>query len=242
MGQASRFRVTNVVEINSTQMKDLLQYANPDIRLVKEDDELSFEIPSGIDGARRPSIVFPNPVVFDIKCFSFEQPPNSDFWRPRFPGVTKIHLDRTWRDVLSFEEVQRMAKEERRYSLRRTAKELLQWLSALEAQSRGARGETSRETIMSTPARSSGPSQVIGTDLTTSSPHGVQELPGSFWHRLISSRLAAEGSGTDNTSKVFQLSRYSGFPILWLGHRGGVSEGPVHLLTQPHGSQRCRSS
>ena len=164
-----QFRITNVLEINATQMKEFIRYGNLDFQLLAKDDELPFEISSGMDGGKRPSMVFSDPVVFDIKCFAFEKPPNTNFWSPRFPGVTKIHFDRTWRDVLSFEELQQIAKEENEASPQEDSQELVQWAAALEAQSRGATGLNSQDTIASTPSRSSGPSEAGRTAVTPSS-------------------------------------------------------------------------
>lgn len=47
--------------------------------------------------------------MFDIRSFSFDKAANTNFWSPRFAIVSKIQLDRSYTDVLSFEELQEMA-------------------------------------------------------------------------------------------------------------------------------------
>ncbi|OAA65902.1 DNA ligase, ATP-dependent, central [Niveomyces insectorum RCEF 264] len=70
------------------------------------------------DGRSGPTDLFADPPVVDIRCFSFHRPGYGNFWCPRFPSVVKFHFDRTYRDVLTFADLQTMAEGE---STRRSA-------------------------------------------------------------------------------------------------------------------------
>ncbi|KAH8887366.1 hypothetical protein GQ53DRAFT_749844 [Thozetella sp. PMI_491] len=162
-GWPPRYRVTNVVELNKTQMRELVSYANPEAVLVSEGEDLGFEIAPGIDNGKLPSILFPEPPVFDITSFSFEKPGNTGFWCPRFPGVSKIHLDRTWRDVISFDEMQELAKEETGVSFPVGTEETRRLaLASATRQTERCPSEISQETRVTTPAQSSQLSQSCG--------------------------------------------------------------------------------
>jgi len=164
-----RFVVTNVVELNATQMESFIMHANPRFTTEDENESIIVKIAPGIDNGNRPSATFTDPPVFDIRCFNFHREGNTDFLAPRFPMVNKIHFDRTYLDVLSFQELQDMAKLEKEMPPQADSQELLGWIAALEqadphhAQLRGASQTTTVSAIstVSTPSsvRSSRPSQ-----------------------------------------------------------------------------------
>ncbi|KLU91316.1 ATP-dependent DNA ligase domain-containing protein [Magnaporthiopsis poae ATCC 64411] len=128
-----RFMVTNVVELNSTQLEDFRLYANPESLQPDKNNATTLHFEPGIDMGKRPSVIFPNPPVFDIRCFSFTREGNVSYDTPRFPMVTKIHCDRTWRDVVEFEELQRLAHEENEAAAPDDSQELIDWITKLEA-------------------------------------------------------------------------------------------------------------
>jgi len=152
-----RFVVTNVVELNSTQLRMLVTHVNPQSVKWEENASISIRIEPGIDGGKRPSIGFVEPPVFDIRCFSFDKEGNTGFWSPRFAMVNKIHCDRTYRDALSFAELQDIAAKEKEQPPPEDSQELLGWIAALEgADPRSAAAEaTSQSTVLSTEAPTS---------------------------------------------------------------------------------------
>ncbi|KAB5563326.1 hypothetical protein GE09DRAFT_1285251 [Coniochaeta sp. 2T2.1] len=127
-----RFVVTNVVELNATQMNSFLTHANPKYTTEDENDAITVKIAPGVDVGQRPSVIFTDPPVFDIRCFNFERKGNTDFLAPRFPMVNKIHFDRTYLDVVAFQELQDMAKMEKEMPAQPDSQELLDWIGALE--------------------------------------------------------------------------------------------------------------
>ncbi|KAK3945146.1 hypothetical protein QBC46DRAFT_350048 [Diplogelasinospora grovesii] len=127
-----RFIVTNVVELNATQLKEFITSVNPVSVPDSENDTISLRVDPGVDNGKRPSVIFPEPPVFDLRCFSFDKQGNTGFWSPRFPMVSKIHCDRTYHDGISFSELQEMAAKERDTTLPEDSQELLGWIAALE--------------------------------------------------------------------------------------------------------------
>lgn len=133
------FVVTNVVELNGTQLEEFSAAVNPPWALWEENTSISIRMEPGIDNGKRPTKVFTVPPVFDIRCFSFDKNGNTGFWCPRFPSVSKMHLDRTFEDALSFRELQEMAIQEREMPPPDESQELLGWIAALEEADPGAR-------------------------------------------------------------------------------------------------------
>ncbi|KAL2266448.1 hypothetical protein VTJ83DRAFT_5800 [Remersonia thermophila] len=131
-GKRPRFVVTNVVELNAAQLQAFRTAANPED--VRPEDNTAFDVrmEPGVDAGKRPSVLFPTPPVFDIRCFSFDKEGNTGFWSPRFPSVAKIHCDRTYHDVISFSELQEMAAREKEAPLPDDSQELLGWIAELE--------------------------------------------------------------------------------------------------------------
>lgn len=127
-----RFTVTNVVELNATQLKYFASHVNPRYVPESENESILLRIPPGIDNGKRPSMIFTEPPVFDIRCFSFEKAGNTGFWGLRFPMVNKVHCDRTYRETISFLELQEMAKLEREMPPPEDSQELLGFIAALE--------------------------------------------------------------------------------------------------------------
>ncbi|OIW29929.1 hypothetical protein CONLIGDRAFT_596882 [Coniochaeta ligniaria NRRL 30616] len=127
-----RFVVTNVVELNATQMQSFIKQANPRFTTMDENESIVLRIAPGIDNGNRPSAIFTDPPIFDIRCFNFHRERNTDFLAPRFPMVNKIHFDRSYVDVLSFEELQDMARLEKEMPPQADSQELLGWIAALE--------------------------------------------------------------------------------------------------------------
>ncbi|KAK0635175.1 hypothetical protein B0T17DRAFT_485394 [Bombardia bombarda] len=156
-----RFVVTNVVELNISQLETFVTFVNPIYVPAEENDAISLRIEPGIDDGKRPSFIFPVPPVFDLRCFSFDKAGNTGFWSPRFPMVNKIHCDRTYHDTLSFAELQDMAVKEKELPPPEDSQELLGWIAALEnADPKSAAGHIASqstasqlsERTMSTPA------------------------------------------------------------------------------------------
>ncbi|KAK3986307.1 hypothetical protein QBC44DRAFT_141224 [Cladorrhinum sp. PSN332] len=131
-GKRPKFVVTNVVTLNAAQMSTFVSFVNPESVPFENNTAIDLRIEPGIDEGRRPTLVFPTPPVIDLRCFSFDKEGNTGFWTPRFPMVNKIHCDRTYRDAISFSELQEMAIQEKEAPPPDDSQELLGWIAALE--------------------------------------------------------------------------------------------------------------
>jgi DNA ligase 4 len=145
-----RFVVTNVVELNATQLAAFISSVNPESVRPEDNKAIYLKIEPGLDSGKRPSVVFPTPPVFDIRCFSFDKEGNTGFWSPRFPSVAKIHCDRTYHDAISFAELQEMAIKEREAPPPEDSQELLGWIAALENSESKAVVDTASQSTVST--------------------------------------------------------------------------------------------
>ncbi|KAK8136907.1 ATP dependent dna ligase domain protein [Apiospora sp. TS-2023a] len=153
------FVVTNIVELPETLLQTLRTQCEP--RAVPFDDNKSFDLDfSGTGNSKKPTEVFLNPPVFDMRCFSFDKESNSRSWSMRFPYVSKIHFDRSYLDTISFAELQQAACTATEAPELEDSQEMRHWISALEkADPRGrAVDELSQETVSSCVSNSTLPS------------------------------------------------------------------------------------
>jgi len=134
-----RFVVTNVVEFNRTQLDTFRTHYAFEAIPEADNDVLEFRLEKGVGDGMRPSTIFRNPPVVDIRCFSFHKSGNTGFWSLRFPMVTKIHIDRCFEETITFAELQEMAEQEKRAVPLDDSQELQKWIKALERADPGGR-------------------------------------------------------------------------------------------------------
>lgn len=145
------FTVVDEVELNITQLKTVKSHGNPLPVPFDDNDVLDLHIPQRMTGDKRPSVVFMNPLVFDVRCFSFERPGNTGFWTPRFPQVSKIHFDRTYEDTITFSGLQEMAEDARSIPEVDLSQDIMHWVAALEgADPRGIPVDAASQLTVST--------------------------------------------------------------------------------------------
>ncbi|KAH7165979.1 hypothetical protein EDB81DRAFT_780837 [Dactylonectria macrodidyma] len=175
------FTVVNVVELNETMLRDVVTYANPMPVPSSENTAIRLKLTFGVEQGTPLTIVFTKPLVFDLKCFSFDKVGNTGFWSLRFPNVTKVHCDRDYTDTISFENLQEMARDAMTEKELEDSQENLQWIAKLEgADPRGIAVDTISQLTMTTmptpsPRRSSQASTVAWTP---TSPMATRLLPG----------------------------------------------------------------
>ncbi|KAL2760634.1 hypothetical protein ACRALDRAFT_2130781 [Sodiomyces alcalophilus JCM 7366] len=126
------FTVVEYVELNETLLRMVVFSANPESVPIEENEAIGLRIPARIMSEKPPTMVFPTPLVFDVRCFSFDKQGNAGFWSPRFPGVTKVHLDRDYLDTITFTELQTMAENAVTVPEMEDSQELLDWIARLE--------------------------------------------------------------------------------------------------------------
>ncbi|KZL87163.1 atp dependent dna ligase domain-containing protein [Colletotrichum incanum] len=153
------FTVVHQVELNETLLRTVVAYGNPMPASFEDNDALILNIAPGIAQQKMPSVVFTEPLVFDVRCFSFSKEGNTGFWQPRFPQVSKVHFDRSFIDTISFSELQAVAEDATTAPAREDSQEMLDWIARLEgADPRGIPIDTvsqSTTTSRVTPSRNS---------------------------------------------------------------------------------------
>ncbi|KAH7117288.1 hypothetical protein B0J13DRAFT_571206, partial [Dactylonectria estremocensis] len=58
----------------------------------------------------QPVELFKHPFIVEVVGAGFDKPANVGYFALRFPRVLKVHEDRSFRDTISFEELQEMAQ------------------------------------------------------------------------------------------------------------------------------------
>lgn len=138
-GAKPEFTVVNVVELNETMLRDVVSHGDHESIAFSENDRLVLKLTVGVQQGKPMDVVFARPMVFDLRCFSFDKVGNTGFWSPRFPNVTKVHFDRDFTDTVSFEELQTMAEDSTTVKELEDSQENLGWIAKLEgADPRGA--------------------------------------------------------------------------------------------------------
>ncbi|RSM15377.1 hypothetical protein CEP52_000918 [Fusarium oligoseptatum] len=172
------FTIVNVVELNETILREVVTYANPHSVAAEENDQLTLKLAPGVEQGLPLTFVFTKPLVFDLRCFSFDKVGNTGFWSLRFPSVTKVHFDRDFTDTISFEQLQAMAKDATTAGELEDSQENLQWIAKLEgADPRGiAVDAVSQLTVTTMPT----PSPRKSTQNTTSSWSPTSPLVTTF--------------------------------------------------------------
>ncbi|KAF4945500.1 hypothetical protein FGADI_11863 [Fusarium gaditjirri] len=132
-GAKPEFTIVNVVELNETILREVITYSNPEPVSPDDNVALALKLAPGVEQGLPPTFIFTRPMVFDLKCFSFDRVGNTGFWSLRFPSVTKVHFDRDFTDTISFEQLQALAKEATTAGKLEDSQENLQWIAKLEA-------------------------------------------------------------------------------------------------------------
>lgn len=146
-----QFTVVSMVELNGTLLKSVVQHGNPVPVLREENMTTELRIPVGVEKNPRMTVAFTNPLVFDLRCFSFDKEGNTGFWTPRFPAVTKVHFDRDFAQCVSFDQLQELALENTTMPELPDSQENLQWIARLEgADPRGIAADASSDGSLNT--------------------------------------------------------------------------------------------
>lgn len=133
-GAVPEFTLVAVVDLNETMLKTVVSHCKPLPVPARDNEAFKLTIPSGLASGKRPSVVFTQPLVFDVRCFSFDKEGNVGFYTPRFPTVSKVHFDRDYRDTITFPELQELAAKattEKPWE-DRDSQEFLEWVEKLE--------------------------------------------------------------------------------------------------------------
>lgn len=80
----------------------------------------------------RMDVLFSQPFVFEVLGSGFEKPSDCSFYMLRHPRVKKLHRDRSWKDCVSFQELQDQALKSREAAYGSASQETIQWIERLE--------------------------------------------------------------------------------------------------------------
>lgn len=218
-----RFKVINEVEPSATILDQFRRYVFPKPVPLEEGSALHLDIPPGMFQSPGPSTIFEEPAVFEITCFSFHKESNSDFWGPRFPYVSKIHLDRTWKDCLDFSELQELAEDETKAPESEDSQEMARWLQKLEEAEPKRRQEA---VVWRSQSTSASPTAVsIGKTTPECSPVKSLGLPREA--HVVTAASAGAGVVTPPTSSEIQPS---------------PEPSPTHQIPEERSSHKRRGS
>lgn len=127
-----KFKVVNEVELNAQLTEYFKRSVWEGAVSPEENDVFDLDLPPGILKGKSMAAIFKELPVFDVTGFSFVKESNTRFWSFRFPYVSKIHTDRSWKDCLGFNELQKLAEEDRILPEYDDREETAQWIEALE--------------------------------------------------------------------------------------------------------------
>ncbi|KAI0122836.1 ATP dependent DNA ligase domain-containing protein [Xylariales sp. AK1849] len=224
-----RFMVTNVVELNETLLKTFRTHANPASIPLKQNVYLDLDF-RGIGNGKTPTEIFPDPAVFDMRCFSFDKEGGSRTWSMRFPMVSKIHFDRSYLDAISFVELQQAARAATEAPEMEDSQEMRRWVSKLEkADPRGKAVDLQSQ-------------ETVSTDTSIPPNTNDQETGQSNNPRAIT------GPATDIAEAPIQLTDTEAAPriILMTPPRSSTAEKPEtsskRITTPSRQSERLKRS
>jgi DNA ligase-4 len=80
--------------------------------------------------------VFGTPFVFEVLGSGYEKPSNCSFFMLRHARVKKLHSDRSWKDCVSFQELQNLAASARAAPTDSESQETIRWIERLERKCR----------------------------------------------------------------------------------------------------------
>lgn len=217
-----RFKVINEVELSATIMDQFRRYVFPKPVPLEESSALQLDIPPGMFQGPGLSIIFEEPAVFEITCFSFHKESNTDFWSPRFPYVSKIHSDRTWKDCLDFSELQELAEDETKAPENEDSQEMARWLQKLEE----AEPKRQQENVWRSQSTSASLT-AVGAGETTPECSPIKPLGLSREACLVTALSAGAGVMTPPTSSEVQPSQ---------------EPSPTHKILKERSSRKRQSS
>ncbi|KAI9712358.1 MAG: hypothetical protein M1820_001571 [Bogoriella megaspora] len=143
-------------------------------------------------------VYFKNPPVVEILGSNFDKPAGANFYMLRHPRVRKVHLDRNWKDTVSFDELQIMAREAlERSGSQSNSQELDKWVKVIREKMPPRRATPSRSTNTSP-----------RTQKTTSPDERYQTMSASPLARVAVDKFAQETrSSVKSLIQTFAASR-----------------------------------
>ena len=88
-------------------------------------------------------VVFTRPFVFEVKGSGFDKPLNCDHFLLRFPRLVKLHWDRSFEDIVSFDELQDLAQKATKEPEDDLMTEIANWEKRVRETDRGGQKQES---------------------------------------------------------------------------------------------------
>ncbi|KAF2673049.1 hypothetical protein BT63DRAFT_421244 [Microthyrium microscopicum] len=110
-GTSPNYQVVGCINCDQCIPKNELQTLNSlgQFRLADEDNGPPFNYTnSAFPGM---TSLFADPFVVEVLGSSFVKPSNASFYMLRHPRILRVHLDRTWKNAVTFKELQEQARE-----------------------------------------------------------------------------------------------------------------------------------
>lgn len=138
-GARPQFKVVGTIQQAHCIPKPILQTANIVGALSAEpyssqQPPRNFDLQLPLD--TRIETVFDTPLVFEVLGAGFQKPSNSKFYMLRHARVKKMHQDRSWKDCVSFRELQDQAASARDAPADSESQETRRWIQRLESKCR----------------------------------------------------------------------------------------------------------
>lgn len=181
------------------------------------------------------SVTFWQPFVFEVLGSGFDKQPNQDFYTLRFPRILKVHLDRSWKEAVDFDELQAMAEEARAFESQEAATNVAAWVERLRQASRGSKGmalpwDDSQE------ERDEEPPSMIRID-------SKEKLPTEqrFRNRSISGTSPSQYSTASDQGGASEPTPPSSIPLQAPGDENKIALEQTILTAKPPVTSRKRS-
>ena len=202
-----RFRIVATISCDGCIPPVVLPEANRLARLLQEDYEPGVA-PSAFDlhpGTCRMDVVFREPFVFEVLGSSYEKPSDCNYWMLRHPRVKKLHQDRTWRDCVSFVDLQKMANLALSAPPDSESQENIRWMDRIEQSCRRKHARASAQTTPESRCTTSPGSRRRGFTASISPYKGQQPLRRAFAERLASVEVAVDNQCLKDASSSKDL-------------------------------------
>lgn len=186
-----KFRVTNIVELTGPVLSAFWAHQRPISVPYEENTAIELDY-SGSALAKKPTAIFPCPLVFDMRCFAFDKEPNTNFWSMRFPQVSKVHQDRSYMDTITFIELQELAEAATHVPEEEDSQEMCQWVKELEKRDGGKfRVDTSSQATTCSDVPSS-PSSLVSEVTPRQSRRDLRTPPRSSAVEAVAASVGAK--------------------------------------------------
>lgn len=162
------FRVVDILS-RDNMTPQIIQFLNQHGQFHARDfgtENLPFTLKVDQTQLPKVEVVFRKPFVVELTGFGFERPPNVRYFTLRFPRVVKVHLERTFREATSFEELQQLAEAARSVPEEELTQEMAIWAEKLDPKDERSESivDCSEESLQSTNTHTHSHGSIFGED------------------------------------------------------------------------------